>query len=146
MSSLTAALQAALVAARKAQQKDRTLVLGTVLSAVQARALDATAPLSDADALDVLRKQVKLRRDAAEQYEKAARPDLAAVELAQVNVIQEFLPAEVSPDEIRAAVRAAMAAGATDVGKVMAQVMPAFKGRADGKLINQVVREELARP
>lgn len=146
MSSLTAALQAALVAARKAQQKDRTLVLGTVLSAVQARALDATTPLSDADALDVLRKQVKLRRDAAEQYEKAARPDLAAVELAQVAVIQEFLPADVSPDEIRAAVRAAMAAGATDVGKVMAQVMPAFKGRADGKLINQVVREELARP
>lgn len=146
MSSLTAALQAALVAARKAQQKDRTLVLGTVLSAVQARALDATTPLSDADALDVLRKQVKLRRDAAEQYEKAARPDLAAAELAQVAVIQEFLPAEVSPDEIRAAVRAAMAAGATDVGKVMAQVMPAFKGRADGKLINQVVREELARP
>lgn len=146
MSSLTAALQAALVAARKAQQKDRTLVLGTVLSAVQARALDATTPLSDADALDVLRKQVKLRRDAAEQYEKAARPDLAAAELAQVAVIQEFLPADVSPDEIRAAVRAAMAAGATDVGKVMAQVMPAFKGRADGKLINQVVREELARP
>jgi uncharacterized protein YqeY len=146
MSSLAAALQAALVAARKAQQKDRTLVLGTVLSAVQARALDATTPLSDADALDVLRKQVKLRRDAAEQYEKAARPDLAALELAQVGVIQEFLPADVSPDEIRAAVRAAMAAGATDMGKVMAQVMPAFKGRADGKLINQVVREELARP
>ncbi|MCU0621513.1 MAG: GatB/YqeY domain-containing protein [Gemmatimonadales bacterium] len=146
MSDVTQALQAALNAARKAQNKDRTLVVGTVLSAVRARALDAASPLSHDDELDVLRKQVKLRRDAALQYEQARRPDLAAVELAQVAVIQEFLPPDVSPDEIRAAVRAAIASGATDVGKVMAQVMPALKGRAEGKVINQVVREELARP
>jgi uncharacterized protein len=58
-------------------------------------------------------------------------------------MLQEFLPPEIDPAEIRVAVREAIASGATDVGRVMSQVMPKFKGRADGKLINQIVREEL---
>ena len=65
------------------------------------------------------------------------------MESAQIKVLEEFLPAAVAPEEIRAAVRKAIAAGAGDVGKVMAQVMPQFKGKADGKVINQIVREEL---
>jgi uncharacterized protein YqeY len=58
-------------------------------------------------------------------------------------VLEEFLPPAVDPEEIRAAVRAAIAGGATDVGKVMGQVLPRFKGRADGKVVNGIVREEL---
>jgi uncharacterized protein YqeY len=58
-------------------------------------------------------------------------------------VLEEFLPPAVNPEEIRAAVREVIASGAKDVGKVMGQVLPRFKGRADGKLINQIVREEL---
>jgi uncharacterized protein YqeY len=78
-----------------------------------------------------------------EQYAKAARQDLAGVEEAQIKVLEEFLPPAVDPEEIRAAVRAAIGGGARDIGKVMAQVLPQYKGRADGKLINQIVREEL---
>ena len=138
-------MQAALTAARKAQDKDRTRVLGTVLSSLRNREIELRQELTDADAVDVLRKQIKLRRDAVEQFEKAGRVELAAADALQIRVIEEFLPPEVDPEEIRAAVRAAMADGARDIGKVMGRIMPAFKGRADGKVINQIVREELAR-
>jgi len=138
-------MQAALTAARKAQDKDRTRVLGTVLSSLRNREIELRQELTDADAVDVLRKQIKLRRDAVEQFEKAGRAELAAADALQIRVIEEFLPPEVDPEEIRAAVCAAMADGAKDIGKVMGRIMPAFKGRADGKVINQIVREELAR-
>jgi uncharacterized protein YqeY len=91
----------------------------------------------------VLRKGIKIRREAVEQYTAAGRQDLAEVETAQIKVLDEFLPPAVDPEEIRAAVRTAIAGGAQDMGKVMSQVMPKYKGRADGKLINQIVREEL---
>jgi len=132
-------------ASRKAQDKDRTRVLGTVLSSLKNRELELRHALTDADVVDVLRKQIKLRRDAVEQFEKAGRTELAEADAAQIRVIEEFLPPEIDPEEIRAAVRAALADGSRDMGKVMGRVMPAFKGRADGKVINQIVREELAR-
>ena len=91
----------------------------------------------------MLRRGVKRRREAAEQYTAGKRPELAARELAEVVMLEEFLPPQAAPEEIRAAVREAIAAGAKDVGKVMGQVMPRFKGRADGKVINQIAREEL---
>lgn len=146
MSDPVAAVQAALLGARKAQDKDRTLVLGTVLSALRNRVLELGRDLTEADATDVFRKGIKQRREAVEQFERAGRNDLAGLELAQIKVIEEFLPPEVDPEEIRAAARAARAAGATDLAALMKELMPRFKGRADGKLVNQIVREELARP
>ncbi|HEX5634837.1 MAG TPA: GatB/YqeY domain-containing protein [Gemmatimonadales bacterium] len=144
MPDIVAAVQGALLTARKAQDKDRTLLLGTVLSVLKNRELEVGA-LTEADALDVLRKQVKQRRESVEAFQKGGRADLADGEARQIRIIEEFLPPDVDPGDIRAAVRAAMDGGARDVGKLMGQVMPAFKGRADGKLINQIVREELAR-
>jgi uncharacterized protein YqeY len=138
-------MQAALNAARKAQDKDRTRVLGTVLSSLKNRELELRQALTDADVVDVLRKQIKLRRDAVAQFEQAGRTELAEADTRQIRVIEEFLPPDVDPEEIRSAVRAAMADGTDEMGKVMGKVMPTFKGRADGKLINQIVREELAR-
>jgi uncharacterized protein YqeY len=138
-----ARLQSALVTARKAQDKERTLVLSTLVAQVKDHELKLSAPLTDADVVDVLRKGVKTRGDSIEQYEKAGRPELAARERAQVQVIEEFLPAAVDPAEIRAAAQAAVAAGAKDVGAVMKALMPQFKGRADGKLINELAREAL---
>ena len=145
MSDLSDRVQAALTASRKAQSKARTLVLGTLLSGLKNREIELKRPLADEDAIDVLRRGVKTRRESIEQFEKAGRLDLSAVEQSQIKVIEEFLPAAIDPEEIRAAVRAAIAGGAADIGKVMGQVMPAFRGRADGKLINQIVREELQR-
>jgi len=143
--SLSANLRAALNAARKAQDKDRTLVLGTILASVKNREIELRRPATDEEVMEVLRKGIKIRREAVEQYVAASRPDLADTESAQIKVLEEFLPAAVPPDEIRASVRSAINGGAKDIGKVMALVMPRYKGRADGKLINQIVREELQR-
>ncbi len=142
-SSLSESLRAALNAARKGQQKDRTLVLGTILANLKNREIDLRRPATDEEAIEVLRKGVKIRREAIEQYVAGGRRELADAEQDQIGVLEEFLPAAVDPEEIRAAVRSAIAAGARDVGKVMGQVLPKFKGRADGKEINQIVREEL---
>lgn len=145
MPDLLERVQSAMTASRKAQSKDRTLLLGTILSNLKNREIELNRALTDEDAVEVLRKGVKTRRESIEQYEKAGRLDLSAVEQGQIKVIEEFLPADVDPEEIRVAVRAAIAGGAADIGKVMAQVMPAFRGKADGKVINQIVREELQR-
>ncbi|MEZ0332449.1 MAG: GatB/YqeY domain-containing protein [Gemmatimonadales bacterium] len=136
-------LRAALTAARKSQDKGRTLVLGTILANLKNREIELRRPPTDEEVVDVLRKGIKIRREAVEQYTKAARQDLVENEEGQIRILEEFLPPAVDPAEIRAAVREAIAGGAKDVGKVMGQVVPKFKGRAEGKVINQIVREEL---
>lgn len=141
--NLASTLRAALNAARKAQDKPRTLVLGTILANLKNREIELRRPSTDEEVVDVLRKGIKIRREAIEQYTAGARQDLADLESAQIKVLEEFLPPAVDPEEIRAAVRSAIGGGAKDIGKVMAQVLPKYKGRADGKLINQIVREEL---
>ncbi len=141
--SLAVTLRTALNTARKAQDKDRTLVLVSILANLKNREIELRRPTTDEEVVEVLRKGIKIRREAIEQYSTGGRQDLAAAESAQIKVLEEFLPAAVAPEEIRAAVRKAISAGAGDIGKVMAQVMPQYKGRADGKLINQIVREEL---
>jgi len=130
--------------ARKTRDQARTLLLSTILSDIQNRDFELRHPASDEDAAEVLRRGVKRRRESIEHYDKGQRPELAAKERAEIRMLEEFLPAAVPPEEIRAAVREAIAAGAQDAGKVMGQVMPRFKGRADGKVVNQIVREELA--
>jgi uncharacterized protein YqeY len=144
MPSLGERLQAALNEARKARDQARTLLLSTILADLKNREFELHHPLTDEDAVEVVRRGVKKRHEAAEQFAAGGRQDRAAVELAEVAALEVFLPAQVPPEEIRAAVRAAIAGGATELGKVMGQVMPRFKGRADGKLINQIAREELS--
>ncbi len=129
--------------ARKQRDQARTLLLSTILADLKNRELELNHPASDDEAAEVVRRGIKRRREAVEIYEKAGRADAAAVESAEIKALEAFLPAGIPPDEIRAAVREAIAAGAKDIGKVMGAVMPRFKGRADGKLVNQIVREEL---
>ena len=129
---------------RKQRDQGRTLLLSTILADLKNREFELQHPLSDEEAADVVRRGIKRRREAAEQYAAAGRPDRAGGELGEVKALEEFLPAAVDAEEIRRAVREVIAAGAKDIGKVMGQVMPRFKGRADGKLVNQIVREELA--
>lgn len=144
MSRLAGDLHAALTAARKSQDKDRTQLLGTVLAALKNRELEQHRPPTDEDVLDVLQKGVKMRRDAVEQFEAGGRVDLADRERQEIRVIEEFLPPAADPEEIRTAVRAAIAGGAANIGKVMGAVVPQFKGRADGKVIQEIVRKELS--
>jgi uncharacterized protein YqeY len=129
--------------ARRAQDKPRTLLFSTVIAALRNRELEAGHALTDEEVVEVLRKAIKSRRESVEQYTRAARLDLAGKEASEITVLEEYLPPSVDPAEIRAAVRAVIAAGTRDLGKVMAAVMPRFKGRADGKVINQIVREEI---
>ena len=143
MSDLALSLRAALNAARKSQERARALVLGTILANLKNRKLELGRTPTDDEVVEVIRKGIKLRREAAEQFAAAQRADLADVERNQIKVLEEFLPPAVDPAEIRAAARAAIAAGAKDLGRVMSVVMPKFKARADGKLINEIVREEL---
>lgn len=130
--------------ARKHRDQPRTLLLSTILADLKNREFELQHPPSDEETMEVLRRGIKRRREAAEQYSAAGRADRADAELAEVRALEQFLPAALDPEEIRRAVREAIAGGAKDVGKVMGQVMPRFKGRADGKLVNQTVREELA--
>jgi len=141
--SLADRLRAAMTEARKQRDQARTLLLSTIISDVKNRELELNHPLSDDETVEVLRRGIKKRRESVEVYEKVGRTDAAAVEAAEIKVLEVYLPAAVPPDEIRAAVRDAIAGGAKDMGKVMGAVMPKFKGRADGKVINQIVREEL---
>ena len=142
--SLGERLRAAMNEARKQREQARTLLLSTILSDLKNRELELNHPASDDEAAEVLRRGIKRRRESVEVYEKAGRSDRAATESAEIRILESFLPANMPPEEIRAAVREAIAGGATDMGKVMGAVMPRFKGRADGKLVNQIVREELA--
>jgi uncharacterized protein YqeY len=137
-------LRAAMNEARKQRDQARTLLLSTILSEVKNREIELNRPPTDDETVEVLRRGVKKRRESVEAYEKGGRTELANTEKAEIKMIEEFLPPAVPPDEIRAAVRAAIQGGASDIGKVMGVVMPQFKGRADGKLINQIVREELS--
>lgn len=144
MSDLPSRLRHDQIVARKAADKDRTLLLGTVLAALKNRELDGQSPLTDADAVEVIRKQIKQRRDSVEQYRAAGRDDLAAHEQAELEALTTYLPPAVDPAVIRAAADAAVAAGAQDLGRVMAALMAQFKGQADGKEINRIAREALA--
>ncbi|HEY8176238.1 MAG TPA: GatB/YqeY domain-containing protein [Gemmatimonadaceae bacterium] len=144
MSALQARLQAELTAARKAQDKAATLLLGMTLSEVKNRSIELKRDLADDDVIDVVRKAIKKRRESVELYEKAGRSELAEKERAEVALLDRYLPPQVGPEEIRAAVRAAIAAGANNMGAVMGKVVPQFKGRAEGSAISVIAREELA--
>jgi uncharacterized protein len=144
VASLPERLRAAMNEARKHRDQPRTLLLSTVLADLKNREFELQHPPSDDETADVLRRGIKRRREAAEQFAAGGRADRADAELAEVKALEAFLPAAVDPEEIRRAVRAAIAGGAKDLGKIMGQVMPTFKGRADGKVVNQIVREELA--
>src|SRR5450830_128383 len=145
MSELLARLQGDLNSARKSQDKPGTLLLSTVLSEIKNKKIELKREPVDAEVIDVLRKSIKRRRESVEMYTKGGRKDLADKETAEATALEKYLPAEVGDDELRAAVKAAIAGGATQIGAVMGKVLPQFKGRADGSAINAIAREELSK-
>ena len=145
MSELLARLQGDLNTSRKAQDKSATLLLSTVLSEVKNRRIELRREPDDNEVVDVLRKAIKKRRESVEMYDKAARADLADKERAEAAALEQYLPAAVPEEELRAAVREAIAGGAKQIGAVMGKVLPQFKGRAEGGTINAIAREELAK-
>jgi uncharacterized protein YqeY len=145
MSELLARMQGDLNASRKAQDKAATLLLSTVLSEVKNRKIEMRRDPVETDVVEVLRKSIKKRRESVEMYDKAGRVDLADKERSEAAALEKYLPPAVSDDELRAAVKAAIAGGAVNIGAVMGKVLPQFKGRAEGGTINAIAREELGK-
>jgi uncharacterized protein YqeY len=132
--------------AMKARDQVRVDTLRSALSAFSYKKIEAGRELEESDQVDVVRKLVKQRTDSIAEFEKGNRPELAAKEADERAILAELLPALKGPDEIRATVRAAIAAlPATErsQGAAMKAVMPALKGEADGAVIRTVVLEEL---
>jgi uncharacterized protein YqeY len=144
VSTLQDRLREDLNASRKARNKPLTLVLGTVLADVENHHTSVQRDITDADVIDVLRKAIKRRRESFEAFEKGGRAELAAQERDEIAALEGYLPASVGDDEIRGAVRAAIAGGAANMGAVMGKVGAAYKGRAEGSTISRIAKEELA--
>ncbi len=131
----------------KAGEKDRLKVVRLIMAAIKQVEVDTRIELDDAGVLGVLEKMVKQRRDSVEQFEKGGREDLAAIERAEIEVIQAYLPEQLSADEIAALVDEVIAAtGAEsirDMGKVMGQIKAKAAGRADMGAVSATVKERL---
>ena len=123
-------------------------VIRMVRSAAKNVEIDRRKELDDNELLDVVAKEVKMRRDSLDEFRKAGRPELLATLEQEIAILMEYLPEQMSETEVRAlvtqAVADAQAASAKDMGKVMALLMTKVRGRADGKLVNSIVKELLS--
>ena len=135
-------------AAMKAGEKDRLGVIRLINAAIKQKEVDERIELDDAAVLAVLEKMVKQRKDSVTQFEAAAREDLAAIERAEIVVIEADLPAKLDEAAILAAIDDAIArSGATgpaDMGKLMGVLKPALAGQADMGLVSKLVKQKLA--
>jgi uncharacterized protein YqeY len=148
MSVLKARITDEMKAAMRAGEKDRLGVIRLILAALKQREVDERIELDDPQVLAILEKMLKQRRDSIEQYTAANREDLAAVERAEVEVIQTYLPAPLSAAELDAIVSKAIAdSGATsarEMGKVIGLVKPQVTGRADMGQVSEMIKARLA--
>ncbi|MBZ4663137.1 MAG: GatB/YqeY protein [Caloramator sp.] len=134
-------------AAMKNKDRFRANVLNMAKAAIlQAEKVDGTK-LEDEQVIEVLNKEVKQRRDSIEEFEKGNRQDLVEQTSKEIEILLEYLPQQLTEEEIseivKEAVNEVQANSIKDMGKVMAIVMPKVKGRADGKLVNQIVKQYL---
>ncbi|MFT4257406.1 MAG: GatB/YqeY domain-containing protein [Pseudoxanthomonas sp.] len=135
-------------AAMKAGDKEKLATIRLINAALKQREVDERIEITDAIVLAVLEKMVKQRKDSISQYESAGREDLAAVERAELAVIDGYLPARLDEAEILAAIDAAIAAtgaaSAADMGKLMGVLKPQLAGQADMGLVSALVKKKLA--
>lgn len=130
------------------EDKLRCLVLRSLLSSMRNAEIAQQKPLDDAGIISVIEKEAKMRRESIEAFEKGNRPDLVAKEKAELSVLTEYLPEQMSREEIVAAARKVIAevgaVGPKDKGKVMSQLMPKLKGRAQGQEVSDIVSQLLS--
>jgi uncharacterized protein len=143
MGNLTEKIRADMTAAMKAQEKERLSTIRMLQSAIKNEQINAGHELSDEEAMAVIRKAMKQRQDSIEQYTNAGRTELADKERSEMELLKTYLPAELSEEELESGVREIIAStGAQskkDLGKVMKEATARFKGRADGKKIQELV-------
>jgi uncharacterized protein YqeY len=145
--SLKSQIQENVKDAMRARDKETLSVLRLITAAIKQREVDERIELDDEQVLLVLDKMVKQRRESLEQYEKAAREDLAAQERFELKIIQGFLPEPLTEAElgelIKAAIASSGASSIRDMGSVMNALRPNVQGRADMKLVSQAVKNQL---
>ncbi|MEP5568751.1 MAG: GatB/YqeY domain-containing protein [Halioglobus sp.] len=145
--SLAETIRAAMKAAMKARDKERLGTIRLIQAEFKRIEVDERIEVDDARALAVLDKMVKQRRDSAQQYTDAGRTELADVENAEISVLQEFLPAQLTEDEIITmideAIAASGAAGMQAMGPVMGQLKPKLAGKADMGKVSGLVKSRL---
>ncbi len=136
-----------MIRAAKAKDKTRLSALRMLKSGLHNREIDLKRELGEAEFLQLLSSMVKQRKDSIEQFEKGGRTDLVEQEKAELTVIEEFLPSQLSEADLDAAIAEAIrevgATGIRDMGKVMKVLMPKVTGRADGKVVGDKVKARL---
>lgn len=145
--TLFARIESAMRDAMRARDERRTQTLRMAMAAAHNQRIARGRELSDDEVVDVLTKQVKQRRESIAMYRDAGRDDRAAAEEAEASILAEFLPEQLTGPEIEALARAAIAetraSGPGEMGRVMAALSPRTRGRADGRLVSDVVRRLL---
>ncbi|ERL05937.1 GatB/YqeY domain-containing protein [Mitsuokella sp. oral taxon 131] len=146
--SLKDQLTADMKTAMKVHDKDRLAVIRMVRGAIRQAEIDGGhKALGDEEVIAVISKEVKMRRDSVEAFEKGGRSDLVAQTKKEIDVLMAYLPKQLTEDEVRALVKEAVeqtgAKTPKEMGKVMGVLMPKVKGRADGKLVNALVKSML---
>jgi uncharacterized protein YqeY len=147
MSTLTDRIHADLTEAMRNREETRKSALRMLTAALKNAEIDARKPLDDDAALAVVQKQAKQRRESILEFRKASRDDLVQKEEAELSVLETYMPQQAERSEVEAAARKLVAetgaSGPRDIGKVMPPLVKQFAGRADGRMINEVVRELL---
>ena len=142
-------LDTELKAALKSGDKLKLSVVRMIKASLKNKEIDKTGKLTDEEIISVLSSMVKQRRESIEQYSSAGRTDLAEKEKNELEIVQSYLPRQLSPQEIDdlilSAIKESKALSPGDIGMVMKLVSPQIKGVADGKMVNQRVRELLSK-
>ncbi|MEK7184268.1 MAG: GatB/YqeY domain-containing protein [Patescibacteria group bacterium] len=145
--SLVTTIEADLITAMKAGDADKLSVLRMTKSALKNKSIELGHELSDDEAIAVIGREMKQRRDAEAEFRAGNRPELADKEAAEAAMLAEYLPAQLSEAELVPLVEAAIAktgaSTASDMGKVMGALMPETRGKADGSLVSKLVKERL---
>ncbi len=137
------------IAARKAQKKTEADVLTMVRTAIRYREIDKKGELTDSDLIAIISHEIKQRKDSVSQYTSGQRQDLATKEQKEIDLLMKYMPAQLSEKQIAEVVARAVsqsgASGPADMGKVMGLAMKELKGKADGTLVQKLVRQELTK-
>ncbi|MDQ1912929.1 GatB/YqeY domain-containing protein [Paenibacillus sp. GD4] len=134
--------------AMKSQDKFKLSVIRMVRAAIKNVEIDQRRTLDEEEVLDILNREIKQRRDSLQEFEKAGRDDLAHDLKAEIAVLMDYMPQQLTEEEVKAIVQQTIqevgASSKADMGKVMGALMPKVKGRADGKLVNGFVSQFLS--
>lgn len=145
--SLSEKLNEDMKLAMKSQAKFKLSVIRMVRASIKNIEIEQRKALDDQEVLEVLSREIKQRRDSLQEFEKAGRDDLAETVRAEIEILIEYLPQQLTEEEVKSIVQQTIqevgASSKADMGKVMGALMPKVKGRADGKIVNQAVQQLL---